>query len=402
MRQHVTPLIVHPSASASGASRATTIERITPPDPAIGGESWLQDIVVNNPMILPIDEIEPAFTGPVTICSELPVEVGSVDVFMVNRWGYPIIVETKLWANPEARRQVVAQALDYARCLANSDVAAIEAVVRKRRPEATSIYDIVFDGISDAHDRAAFYDALADNLSNGRFLILLVGDGIRRSVEELTEFLRMHAHMDFTFGLVELPSYRIPESDGILVTPRIVARTVAIERATAIPNRGTVSRTAAPQTPTRTRRTTVSEQQFLDMLEENEPGLGDMLREFIDEAKDREIQIRSGSSAAGSIQLYWTPQEGQTINFGVLKGDGGWEEGFYFFTGDQMKERYKQQIADLIGGHIVQTEKGTRLRGPDGKPPRLRDLLEKRNAWLEIINEHMAHAMTKLESAATR
>jgi hypothetical protein len=398
MRQHVTPVVAKASSSPT---RPEPLQRIDLASPENGGEAWLQDLVATAPGVLPIDEIEPAFAAPSTVCKELPVATGAVDLFLVNGHGMPVLVETKLWSNPEARRQVVAQALDYARCVAAADVESLEDAVRRSRGDRSSIYELVAAERSELPDRPAFYDAFAANLEKGRFLILLVGDGIRRDVEALTDFLRMHASMDFTFGLVELPAYKMPDGEDVLVTPRVVARTVDIERAaTPAGGGGLTGEPSASETSTsRTRRTTVTEKTFLETLEQNEPGVAGSLRTFLDAAKERGIELVSGTSATGSLQLYWRPEEGQVINFGVLKANGRMVEGFHFFTGHDAMMEYKQQLADLIGGEVRETPRDSSVRGPDGGKPLLRDLLTKQDAWLAIIDQHIERGWAELRGS---
>jgi len=78
-------------------------------------------------------------------------------------------------------------------------------------------------------DEIAFNDALSLNLRRGRFLLLIVGDGIREGVEAIAEYLQRHAGLHFSMGLVEMPIFSLPDG-GLLVTPRVLARTASIER----------------------------------------------------------------------------------------------------------------------------------------------------------------------------
>jgi hypothetical protein len=73
------------------------------------------------------------------------------------------------------------------------------------------------------------HDALTANLRRGRFLLLIVGDGIREGVEAIAEYLQAHAGLHFSLGLVEMPIYEMPNGDR-LVAPRVLARTVLITR----------------------------------------------------------------------------------------------------------------------------------------------------------------------------
>jgi len=78
-------------------------------------------------------------------------------------------------------------------------------------------------------DEQQFNDALTANLRRGRFLLLIVGDGIREGVEAIAEYLQLHAGLHFSLGLVELPIYVMPNGDR-LVAPRVLARTALVTR----------------------------------------------------------------------------------------------------------------------------------------------------------------------------
>jgi hypothetical protein len=46
---------------------------------------------------------------------EISTAAGPIDVVYITPQGRLVIIETKLWRNPEARRKVVGQILDYAK-----------------------------------------------------------------------------------------------------------------------------------------------------------------------------------------------------------------------------------------------------------------------------------------------
>ena len=76
-------------------------------------EAWLRDMLFENPEIIPIDDIDPTFGPLVPVCKELRTDAGQIDALFINERGRLTIVECKLWKNPQARREVVAQTLDY-------------------------------------------------------------------------------------------------------------------------------------------------------------------------------------------------------------------------------------------------------------------------------------------------
>lgn len=193
------------------------------------GEADIQALVQAHPAMLPIAEIDPSFIGPVPICRELSTPAGPIDNLLVTPGGLPVLVECKLWRNPEARREVVGQILDYAKELSRWSSSDLQREVsRNLRQPGNAMLELVRAAGHEV-DEADFNDALTLNLRRGRFLLLIVGDGIREGVEAIAEYLQAHAGLHFTLGLVELPIYAIPDG-GKLVVPRVLARTQLIER----------------------------------------------------------------------------------------------------------------------------------------------------------------------------
>ena len=78
-------------------------------------EGWLQSLIHNYPSILPAEEIEPIFSPLVSLGKEVGAGSWSIDNLYISPQGYLTIVETKLWRNPEARREVVGQIIEYAK-----------------------------------------------------------------------------------------------------------------------------------------------------------------------------------------------------------------------------------------------------------------------------------------------
>ena len=76
-------------------------------DPLSLPEADLQELVHAHPDALPIAEIDPAFSGAISICREMDTPAGPIDNFLVTPAGLPVLVECKLWRNLQARREVV-------------------------------------------------------------------------------------------------------------------------------------------------------------------------------------------------------------------------------------------------------------------------------------------------------
>jgi hypothetical protein len=235
-RQHSVPILL--SSSSGGAQPLKPIAERGGGDAV--SEASIQALVHQHPACLPIAEIDAMFSGAVPICTEMNTPAGAIDNFLVTPSGLPVLVECKLWRNPEARREVVSQILDYAKELSRWSSADVQREVSHRlKRDGNPLLDTV-RAVDPAVDEQHFHDALTANLRRGRFLLLIVGDGIREGVEAIAEYLQVHAGLHFSLGLVEMPIYIMPNGDR-LVAPRVLARTALVTRnVVAVPEGYTV------------------------------------------------------------------------------------------------------------------------------------------------------------------
>jgi hypothetical protein len=80
-------------------------------------------------------------------------------------------------------------------------------------------------------DEKYFIDSVAKNLKNGRLLLLIIGDGIHESVEEMADYLQQFAQINFTLALIELQVYLNLKDNSKLILPQTIIRTKEITRA---------------------------------------------------------------------------------------------------------------------------------------------------------------------------
>ncbi len=210
---------------------AVLLQRISYTD-KLFAESWLQEIIHQRSSLLPIYEIEPSFSDAISLGREILTKVGYIDNLLINEDGYITIIETKLWRNLQARREVVGQVIDYAKELTKWNFADLDNAVRRSHPENKGIVDVVkahADG--NDFDETNFIDIVSRNLSKGRFLLLIIGDGIHESVEEMAEYLQQFAQINFTLALIELQVYKNQHDQSLLVLPQVITKTKEITRA---------------------------------------------------------------------------------------------------------------------------------------------------------------------------
>ncbi len=244
-------------------------------------ENWLQKIIHKNPQILPIDDIESGFAPLISLGREISTSVGYIDNLYISPNGYLTIVETKLWRNPEAKREVVGQIIDYAKELTNWNFTKLNDGVKNSSQlynnNSKGIIELIkdFENIEE-HEEYKIIDNIERNLKRGRFLLLIVGDGIRESVEEMVDFLSNTPQIQFTLGLVELQFYKNPNVEGELIAiPNLITRTREITRAIVkIENSTTGNVTIETdfieeKVKPITARTTITEDDFFEQLQQN-------------------------------------------------------------------------------------------------------------------------------------
>jgi len=385
--------------------KAAMLQRI-PFDEKKFDESWFQRLLLENPSLLPVDEIEPLFGPLVPLAREMPTSAGPVDVVYINAEGYLTLVETKLWRNPEARRQVVAQIIDYATAISKWSYEDLCNAVRKAGaagddPVAAAVAD-------DAEfDRTRFVDTVSRSLSRGRFLLLIVGDGIQEGVEHLADTLAKSPHLGFSLALVELAMFRAgPTGEDVLIQPRTIARTREVVRAVVelkvgvSPADVTITLPPTDEDEGGEGRRKITEEALLEEIAETTTkALADAFREFLRKAEAIGIEPLCRDS---SISLLWRePNTEYRFTLGFVRANGAKVDmGFvrHYFRKCGLEEsagrKYIKAVADLVPGARVEERAGAKgfafskvlIRD---REITLADLLPKSADWLAAIQTAM-------------
>lgn len=214
----------------SGAAR--TITRV--PEGEATREHPLRDLIFDNPAILPLTELDPGIGRVVAVAKELNLPgSGFIDVLLVSEHGRLIVVECKLWRNPQARREVVGQVLDYAGELARIGFEGLQRAVSSRLKRPGNVLYEHIRAAGGTIPESALVDRLDRDLAAGRFLLLIVGDGITEGAQRIGAFLTRHAGLAFDLAMIEIAEYRDRDEAGAvrrILHPRILTRTAVIER----------------------------------------------------------------------------------------------------------------------------------------------------------------------------
>ncbi len=288
-------------------------------------EIWLQDLVMRHPGLLPVAQVEPVFDDMVPVCRELPLKAGYVDNVFVTPNGDIAIVECKLWRNPEARRKVIAQIVDYASELSTLSYEAFESAVLRAQltrqatsEEKRTLFHMVSAG--EERDEAAFHDAVTRTLRRGRILLIIVGDGIREGLESMAEFLQKHAGLHFRLCLVELAIFQLPGPEGgVIAQSRILGGTTNIERGIVVLNDSRLEvRPPDVRHGGAALASTISSESFYESLDSAAPGTKANLQAFLAEIEPRGVKP---DITAKTLTLRWTKDSG-SWNLGTISKKG--------------------------------------------------------------------------------
>lgn len=326
-------------------------------------EERLQALLAAHPEVLPVEDIDPSFSSPRTVGREVPTRAGPIDVLYVSPAGVVTIVETKLWRNPEARREVVGQILDYATELSRWGYEELDAAA-KRAGHPDGLWGLVRDEADGPQAEERFVDAVTRNLRAGRLLLVVAGDGIREGVERLADYVQQAPQSRFQLALVELQLYDI-DGDTQLVVPTVVARTVEIERAV-------VSVRTTPGTDVSVsidlpspggdedsgRRPRLSEDDFFSELAAKAPDSVDAAHRLLDEVRSTGMFEVTFGAASCVIRTRPAGGTGRRQTVLVVWTHGGAEPGWLnqqlaaVGAPEEIGRRYVTELADAVGGKV--------------------------------------------------
>ena len=251
-------------------------------------EAWLQELLEDNPTLIPSGEVNGEYAPLVCIGREVPVGSGDMQGYIDNLYitpsGCVVVVETKLFRNQESRRTVVAQIIDYAKELQKWDCSKLDAVARdytyRKTGQSFKIIDLMAKhGYLSLSDEARLNDSINRNLQSASFLLMIVGDGIRTGVQQLADFLNDNARMSFNLALAEMEVYQ--NGSETIVIPNLVTKTTVIER--TVSSFGMSAYQPVAEEPKRpyARKPVLSRREFINAFADNGGYDPDAITEFI-------------------------------------------------------------------------------------------------------------------------
>lgn len=370
-------------------------------------ESWLQNLIHNNPDLLPVSAFEASFETLIPIARELPTSVGPLDNLFVTPDGDLVLVECKLWRNPEARRKVIAQIIDYAAAISEwSYQDLMDSLNRKNNTNVENpLYDLAKDH-PDILEESLFVDNISRNLRLGRHLLLVVGDGIREDIERMTNFLQQRTGLHFTLGLLEMGIYKIPDDNNILVIPNILLKTTLIERGVITINNSTIKiespSSLSPQSPlprSQPRSEDLTEIKFFEALESRDSASAAWLKDRLNDMKN----LGMTWDIKKSLLPRYSPDGETEFNFGYFKKDGKFiTHNATWFMEEKgllpLAEEYIRNISAIVPSSHIEKKSDGGLKVYVGESIlTISDLIGKEHDFMKVISNYILSLQKAIE-----
>ena len=405
MRMNLSPLYLPEEDCVEGTSGQKSINLTNYAVLEGFSENRLQKLIFDCPQLLPITALEPNFTEIIPVCRELPTPAGPLDNLFVTPQGNLILVECKLWRNPEARRKVIAQIMDYAKEIASwSYDDLMHAINRANQTNhGNPLYELMKES-PDLVQEQMLVDQVSRNLSLGRHLLLIVGDGIQEGAERLTEFLQQNMGLHFTLGLMEMGIYNLPHQKGLIVIPNLIMKTTMIERGVIRFEKGT-AQILSPQVDkkldsTGGRSENLSDIEFFEELTRHNSASAQWLKSYLNKLEDLDVTWE----VKQSLLPRFSPDGDHVFSLGYYKNKGQYivsnvNWGLEKLGMKDLGVEYINNIASIIpDAYIKVSDKGDLKIFIGERVLNITDLMDKDEMLLSITSDFIKKISQTLES----
>jgi hypothetical protein len=174
----------------------------SPVDSGYADEAQLQAMIAEFPELLP------GVSADSFVCSEFNTNSGPVDLVVINsKDGSLTLVECKLARNPEVRRKIVGQIIDYAASLSKLSFEEFHSRwLARGGADLTSV---------DTQNGPLSLGVTA-NIEGSRFTLLLAVDEINEPLKDMVVLVNKKTDETFRVALIELARHKIGETEVLI------------------------------------------------------------------------------------------------------------------------------------------------------------------------------------------
>lgn len=199
-------------------------------------EAYLEDVVARGPALLGLESRSTGISGPFAVFRQLSLHspqgrVIRPDLLLLASSGDVIVVEVKLYSNPELRdRRVVAQAIDYVACLSALDDEALCGRFGGQPADGMGWERLVATHFPDEGDVEELAVEFRRRIRSGQLHIVIACDRCPEGLKEIVQGVTSQDVVGYELSVVELRPYTAEGSQEVLFVPSLSIETETVSR----------------------------------------------------------------------------------------------------------------------------------------------------------------------------
>ncbi len=287
-------------------------------------EEELQTFLREHSDLMPVDEIELGTPPLLCIGWEVSVASGSQDLLYVDETGLLTIVETKLKKNPEARREVVGQILEYASHASAWTASDVETKAQKffssqecpKEYRGLTLEEALRNFLERTNSPAResfsyedFLNLVTANLERGHIRLVIAIDEPPSSLLRTVEFIN-HFSERFEMYLIQLKRFHDKATGQNIFVPALFGRVVR------------------PESRRRPGRLWDKER-FLQQASEKSPESLPVLKRLIEFSEGEKAIVWGRGASVGSFQFRFADEDGNHLPAFFVMANGKMQFDFW-------------------------------------------------------------------------
>ena len=183
-----------------------------------GDERELQKLLAESPDLIPAQDMRESVGQLIAVVREVKVDIGFIDFLGFSAEGEIAVIECKLANNPEIKRKVIGQVLEYGAALLLMRYDEFYQKIQERAGKPLA--ELVQNEVNDPEwDEELFRSNIEENLKTGNFILVIVVDEINDALTRIIRFLNACGSPNFSFAALEMR--RFQSGDVEILLPKV-------------------------------------------------------------------------------------------------------------------------------------------------------------------------------------
>jgi len=178
-------------------------------------EAELQKLPAESPSLIPVGEIREGVSPLVSAICEFGLPgSGNTDILAFSANGDISIIECKLATNPESKRKVMGQILEYAAYLWEMSYDEVNRRIRNLKEKDLS--DLIQEAVAGGWDEENFRNGVKQSLESGSFILIIVVDEINEDLRRTIRYVNECSESAFSLHALEMRRFQTDSAEILI------------------------------------------------------------------------------------------------------------------------------------------------------------------------------------------